>query len=896
MSSAKSKYITEHVHKDIDVSDLSHDSDLIERLLKVGKQTPADVLDELKTNLAGLHSADARVRLKKYGWNEIAKEKPVPWWQQLFQAFVTPFTLILLSLAAISYFTDVVMVTADKSWAKVIIIGSMVLLSGSLRFWQEFRSQKAAQELRRLVQNKATVLRSHTADQSKKCDIPVSHLVPGDIVHLAAGDMIPADVRVIESDDLYISQSALTGESMPAPKFANLGSNDKKLDDPLELGTLCFTGTNVVSGTAMAVVVATGHHTYLGALAKQVTAQRPMTSFDKGVNSVGLLLVRFMLVMVPVVFLINGLTKGDWQSAFLFAVAVAVGLTPELLAVVVTANLAKGAVRMARKKVIIKKLNAIQNFGAMDVLCTDKTGTLTENRIALVQHLDTEGGDSKRVLDLAYINSSLQTGLKSLMDEALIAYCDGSKYKHHEYKRTDEIPFDFSRRRMSVIVEDKHGKKQLICKGAVEELLDISTKVEQPNGKCIDITNAHRKRILQLVDKLNNDGLRVLAVGYKNLNAQKAAHKIPDESSLTLTGFIAFLDPPKASAKDAVAALTAYGITLKIITGDNEVVTTKICKEVGFPVTGVLLGEQIHKMTDTQLEQAAEKTSIFAKVDPLQKARIINALRANGHTVGYMGDGVNDAAAMHQSDVGISVDGGVDIAKEAADLILLKHDLMVLADGVIQGRTVFGNIMKYIKMTVSSNFGNMFSLLIASAFLPFLPMLPIHILIQNLIYDISQFSLPWDNMDEEFLTKPRKWDAGGIAQFMVCIGPISSIFDIAMFCILWFVFGANNPSVQSLFQSGWFVAGLLTQTFIVYMIRTQKIPFVQSRPARPVIVLTTLAATVGVILPFTPVGAAVGLQALPASYFLWLLAILLSYGLVTQIAKTIYIRKTHRWL
>lgn len=901
MSDAKNKYVTEHVHRNLDVTDQDHDAELIERLLKYGKSDPAELLQLLGSSKHGLSVSVARQRLRRDGLNQITRNKLKPWWVQLFEAFVTPFTLILIGLAVISYFTDV-MWAADgqKSWAKVIIIGSMVCLSGGLRFWQEFKSQKAAQALERLVQNRATVLRQGGRNKGAAFELPVTHLVVGDIVHLAAGDMVPADVRLVSSDDLYVSQSALTGESMPTPKTATPEAKDIAGDDPLDVPSLCFTGTNVMSGTAMAVVIGTGRQTYLGALAEQVTAERPLTSFDMGVNSVGKLLIRFMVVMVPLVFMINGITKGNWQAAFLFAVAVAVGLTPELLAVVVTANLAKGAVRMARKKVIIKKLNAMQNFGAMDVLCTDKTGTLTENRIVLVRHLDVDGHESGRVLELAYVNSSLQTGLKNLLDEALLAYHDGPDYAAPRaaatYAKVDEIPFDFSRRRMSVVVEDGRGKRELICKGAVEELIDISTRIERHDGTTAAITPAERRRMLHMAEELNADGLRVVAVGYKTVGAGKNAYHPDEETDLTLTGFIGFLDPPKASAREALAQLAGYGIGMKIITGDNEVVTAKICREVNFHVSGILLGEQIQKMDDRLLQRKAEHTSIFAKVDPLQKARIITALRANGHTVGYMGDGVNDAAAMRQSDVGISVDSGVDIAKEAADIILLKHDLLVLTDGVIQGRTVFGNIMKYIKMTASSNFGNMISVLVASAFLPFLPMLPIQLLIQNLIYDLSQFSIPWDNMDQEFLVKPRKWEAGGIARFMFYIGPLSSIFDIVTFAVLWFVIGANSPAMQSVFQSGWFVEGLLSQTLIVYMLRTQKVPFFQSNPSRPVVLLTGLAAAVGLALPFTAVGEAIGMHPLPLAFFPWLVAILLGYAVVTQVAKGLYVRRFGVWL
>lgn len=894
----KHRYFREHIHRNISLDNQEHDSELIANLVAIGKASREDVFARLQTSPLGLTASSAHQRLGSYGLNQIAREKPRPWWWQFIQAFITPFTLILLTLAIVSLFTDVVF-AESSDWTKIIIIGTMIILSGGIRFWQEFRSQKAVQALERLVQNKTSVVRQGNPDK-KPIDVVVTHLVPGDIVHLSAGDMIPADVRLVASDDLYVSQSALTGEAMPVEKYAALDTAPDNEAEPLEIATLCFTGTTVVSGTAIAVVIATGNQTYLGALAKQVSIQRPLTSFDKGVNGVGMLLVRFMLVMVPIVFFVNGFTKGDWGEAFFFAVAVAVGLTPELLPVVVTANLAKGAIRMGRKKVIIKRLNAIQNFGAMDILCTDKTGTLTENHIVLLRHLDLEGKESDRVLELAYINSSQQTGLNNLLDQALLDYHDTHdphRRAPEKYTKIDEVPFDFVRRRMSVVVENAKNERLLICKGAVEELLTIATHVEEGKGRIATITKSHHKKLLKLVKEMNADGMRVIAVGYKHLSEhKKTSYHSDDETGMTLVGYIGFLDPAKQSAGEALRALADAGIQTKIITGDNEVVTAKICGDVGFSISGVLLGDHIQNMDDTTLKKQAESANVFAKTDPLQKARIIAALRANGHVVGYMGDGVNDAAAMRQSDVGISVDSGVDIAKESADIILLKHDLSILRDGIIEGRTVFGNIMKYIKMTASSNFGNVFSVLVASAFLPFLPMLPIHLLIQNLLYDFSQISIPWDNMDKEFLDRPRKWEASGIGRFMIFVGPISSLFDIATFLVMWFVFQANNPGDQSLFQSGWFVEGLLSQTLIVHMIRTQRIPFVQSRASRPVLFMTALIVICGVLLPFTPIGLVVGLRPLPLAYLPWLVGILTGYFVFMQVIKTLYIKRFKAWL
>lgn len=902
--SAREAYLAGHIHRNVQLPDHSGHPGIAADLLKIGRLSPREAIAELQSAVNGLTQQEARQRNATFGPNAIGHEKPPAWWYQLLSAFITPFTIILLALATTALFTDVLLAEpSHRDPTKVIIIGVIIALSGGIRFWQEFRSQKAAQELKKLVRNQAAVIRRAASEAAQLtlasqwaegAEIPVTYLVPGDIVRLAAGDMIPADVRVVWSDDLYVSQSALTGESMPVEKSADAPTSDG--DDPLELPTLCFTGTNVVSGAAVAVVVATGRHTYFGALAQQISERRPLTSFDKGVNSVGWLLIRFMIVMVPIVFVVNGVTKGNWPEAFFFAVAVAVGLTPEILPMVVTANLAKGAIRMAKKKAIVKKLNAIQNFGAMDALCTDKTGTLTENRVVLMRHLDADGHESNRVLDFAYLNSTLQTGLKNLLDEALIAYehhaSDGFNAK--QYKKIDEVPFDFTRRRMSVVVQGG-GKKLLICKGAVEELLKLSTHVER-DGRVSPLTPTQRKRVIALTQALNGEGLRVIAVGYREVHDNKKDYRPVDERDLVLAGYIGFLDPPKDSARQALQQLAHYGIQTKIITGDNEIVTQKICRDVGFDVQGVLLGADIQKMDDKALAKAAEKTTVFAKVDPLQKARIITVLRANGHTVGYMGDGVNDAAAMRQADVGVSVDSGVDIAKEAADIILLKHDLQVLGDGVIEGRTVFGNIVKYIKMTASSNFGNVFSVLIASAFLPFLPMLPIQFLIQNLLYDISQLSIPWDDMDADFLVKPRKWEASGIARFMVIVGPVSSLFDIATFLVMWFIFKANTPAQQSLFQSGWFVLGLVSQTLVIHLIRTQHIPFIQSRAAKPVLVLTALTVAVGIALPYSHVGHDIGLQPLPLTYFGWLAALLVGYFGLAQLIKVLYVRHYKTWL
>lgn len=862
-------------------------------LIDVGRVDIDRALELTQSSRDGLEIGEAKNRLEKYGKNEIAQEKPPVWWLQLIRAFVNPFNAIIILLAIVSFFTDVFIASSgEKTWVKIILLSVMVLVSGLLRFWQEFRSQRAAEKLKALVQNKALVIRQ---GWNNGREIPLIEIVPGDIVSLSAGDIIPADLRLISTDEFFVSQSALTGESMPIEKYAEL-EQKAEINNPLEVNTLCFMGTSVVSGIAMGVVVATGGKTYFGSLAKKITKDREITSFDKGLNKVSWLLIRFMLVMVPIVFFINWYTKADWQIAFFFALAVAVGLTPEMLPLVVTANLAKGAVKMASKKVIVKKLNAIQNFGAMDILCTDKTGTITENRIVLIRYIDARGEESERVLNLAYLNSYFQTGLKNLMDQAVVEKKEklSSIREDSLYSKIDEIPFDFTRRRMSVVVE-KESQRLLICKGAVEEVMEVCTEFEdRETNKAV--TEKVRQEAARLTKELNKEGLRILAVAYKSLPKEDRPYEPKDEHNLILIGYIGFLDPPKSSAKDALKLLKEHGIQVKVITGDNEIVTAKICNDVQLDKGRTLLGNEIEKMEDNELLGLVEETTIFAKIDPIQKARIVEALKKKGHTVGYLGDGVNDAAAMRAADVGVSVDSGVDIAKESADIILLENDLLVLGEGVVEGRTVFGNIMKYIKMTTSSNFGNVLSVLVASAFLPFLPMLPIHLLIQNLLYDFSQLSIPWDRMDKEFLIKPRKWSAANIGHFMLFIGPVSSLFDIATYLFLWFVFGATTVAQQSFFQSGWFIEGLLSQTLIIHMIRTEKIPFIESRATTPVILLTTAIMAIGTVFPFTSFGKSVGMQALPLTYFPWLLITLVGYVFLVQVVKKFYIKKFNSWL
>jgi P-type Mg2+ transporter len=874
------------------------------QLSEVCTCSPEEVLARLEATRRGLTAEQAEVRLERYGPNEVTHEKPPTWYRQLFHAFLTPFNGVLFAVSVVSLFSDVIFAEPeDRSFRTIIVLLTMVLLSTLLRFWQEFRSNKAAQELRAMVTSTAAVLR---AGMDRPREVPIATLVRGDIVYLSAGDMVPADVRLIAAKDLFVSQAMLTGESIPLEKYAVPLTKPAKLTDTernvLEQETVCFMGTNVVSGTAVAVVVATGDATYFGAMARDIVGARPLTSFDKGISKVSWMLIRFLMVMTPLVFFINGIDKGDWLQSLLFAVSVAVGLTPEMLPMIVTTNLAKGAVTMARRKTIVKRLNAIQNFGAMDILCTDKTGTLTQNKVILERHLDIHGHEDLRVLEYAWLNSFNQTGLKNLLDVAVLEYAQQHELvdKLNHYRKIDEIPFDFIRRRMSVVVRNGDNQNLLVCKGAIEEVLPLCVSAHDENAEAAvgiaPFTPEMRKEVRRITRKLNQDGLRALAVAYKWLPAEDRTYTVEDEKELVLSGYVAFLDPPKDTAREAIAALREHGVVVKIITGDNEVVTRKICKEVGLPIEHAILGKEVEKLSDTQLEETAERTTIFAKMSPVQKSRVIRALQRNGHTVGYLGDGINDAASLKDADVGISVDTAVDIAKESADIILLEKNLLVLEEAVVEGRKTFANIIKYIKMTASSNFGNVFSVLIASIFLPFLPMLPIQLLVQNLLYDVSQVSIPWDDVDKDYLKQPRKWDANGIARFMVCIGPISSIFDVVTFLVMWNVFQANIVEKQSLFQSGWFVVGLLTQTLIVHMIRTQHIPFIQSRAATPVIVLTASIMAFGIYLPFSSLGAHLGMVPLPLSYFGWLAAILLSYCVLTQVVKKLYIHRFKQWL
>lgn len=867
-----------------------------EKVFLAAAQPVSSAFSYFQTTQIGLNPEEIEKRQSLYGKNEIEHEKKKNPVSTFIKAFINPFIGVLTGLVIISFILDVMLAEpGEQDWTAIIIISTMVIFSAILRFMQEWKANISSEALLKMVTNTCYVKRSGKHDE----EISITELVPGDIVMIAAGDMIPADIRIIQAKDLFVSQSSLTGESDPIEKSPE--SKEKKYckGSVVELDNICYMGSNVVSGSATGIVFATGNNTYLGTIAKNISGHRAATAFDKGISKVSFLLIRFMLVMIPFVFLVNGLTKGDWLEAFIFAVSVAVGLTPEMLPMIVTANLSKGAVAMSKKKTIVKDLNAIQNFGAMNILCTDKTGTLTCDQIVLEKYINADGSNDtdKRILRHAYFNSFFQTGLKNLMDKAILSHVKELSLEHlkDNYNKVDEIPFDFTRRRMSVVIEDKQGKRQIITKGAVEEMIEICSYAEF-NKTVQPFTDELKQKAKYISEQMNRQGMRVLAVAHKSYLDKDCNFSVKDEKDMVLIGFLAFLDPPKQSAANAIRQLHEHGIEVKILSGDNDSVVRTIARQVGIETNNALTGPQFSSMSDDERRKAVIETTVFSKLTPLQKTEIITLLQEQQNTVGFLGDGINDASALRQSDIGISVDSAVDIAKESADIILLEKDLMVLENGVIEGRKTFGNITKYIKMTASSNFGNMFSVMAASAFLPFLPMLPIHLLIQNLLYDISQTTIPFDSMDTDYLRKPRKWDASDLSRFMIFIGPISSIFDIITYLVMWYVFSCNSIDQQALFQSGWFIEGLLSQTLIVHMIRTRKIPFIQSCASWPVTGLTFLIMAIGIIIPFTSFGNSIGLTQLPISYFPWLIGILLSYCILTQIIKNWYIKRFVKWL
>jgi len=853
-------------------------SRFFQKLSDLSRKESSEVLTILETSLNGLSGQAVEERIEKYGFNEITHEKERGWLWRLLLAAKNPLVILLLVLASIAFLTEDI--------RSGIVMTLMVILGVTLRFIQETKADNAAAKLKAMINVTATVIREGIQEE-----VALKNLVPGDIIVLSAGDMIPADVRILSAKDLFLIQASLTGESLPVEKYDYCESRENV--NPIELCNIAYLGTSIESGSATAAVVTTGSQTYFGTMSKSIEGEKVQTSFEKGVNRFTWLMIRFMVIMVPMVFIINGLTKHNWVEAFFFALAVAVGLTPEMLPMIVSVSLSKGAILMSKKKVIVKRLNAIQNFGAMNILCADKTGTLTIDKVILEHHCDVVNEEDDSVLLDAYLISHFQTGLKNVLDRAILQQSHVIKeISINQFQKIDEIPFDFSRRMMSVVVKTPEGKCRLLTKGAPEEIFKRCTKFELHN-EILEMDPILIQDLKEEYEELSSDGFRVLAIAYKDMEHKKIYTK-NDETDLVLKGYVAFLDPPKETAAPAILALQKHGVEVKILTGDNDLVTKKICFEVGLPTDRILLGEQVERMDDKELAQTASEVAVFARLSPSHKERIIRVLREKGNVVGFMGDGINDAPALKAADVGISVDTAVDIAKESADVILLEKSLMVLEEGVLEGRKVFVNILKYVRMGASSNFGNMFSVLGASAFLPFLPMAPIQVLTNNLLYDFSQVPIPTDEVDPEQITKPRPWNIDEIKRFILFIGPISSIFDYTTYFIMLYIFNCWDPSKASLFQTGWFVESLMTQTLIIHVIRTNKIPFIQSRPSWPLIVTTVLVMTAGMLLPFSPLAKPLGFEQLPPLYWPLLALTLLCYIILTQGVKTWLLRK--RWI
>lgn len=837
-----------------------------------------ELLKELNTNLNyGLNTDYVELWQDENGFNELNTEENYIWYKALFESFFNPFNIVLSILSLISFITYDIMTG--------ITILSLIIVSTLIKFIQENKTNKASEKLKSMIKTTATTLRD-----GKKKEIDINQLIIGDIVFLSAGDIIPADLRIIESKDLFISQSSLTGESEPVEKTSLTTDKNNSI---IELNNICFMGTNVVSGTAIGVILLIGKDTYFNSMVKSINRKKAKSNFDVGLEKMTLMLIKFMIIMVIAVFFINAITKHNWINSFLFAISVAVGLTPEMLPVIISTSLAKGAINMSKKRTIVKNINSIQNFGAMDILCSDKTGTLTENVVVLQYHLNIHGKEDLRVLRHAYLNSNFQTGLKNLLDIAIIDKAVENQFYNlnFKYKKIDEIPFDFSRRRMSVVLKDDNGKIQMITKGAIEEMFNICKYVEY-NGEVIELNEKIKKEILENILKLNNNGMRVLALAQKNFIDKNEEINVNSEKDMILMGYLSFLDPPKQSAKSAIKALKNNNVKVKVLTGDSDIIAKCICKQVGIENNNVVLGTELDNIEDKELKKIVEEVDIFAKLSPQQKLRIIKVLKSDGHTVGFMGDGINDAPAMKEADVAISVDSAVDIAKESADIILLKKDLNVLNDGVVEGRKIFCNIIKYIKMTTSSNFGNILSILIASIFLPFLPILPVQILILNLLYDISQLGISWDNVDSDLLKTQKKWSAKSIKNFMLFIGPISTICDLILFYIMYNVLNYEN----TLFNSCWFISSIITQSIIINFIRTSKIPFKESNISLNLGLLITLTTIIAIILPYTKIGGYVDLVPIPFIFYFYLFIVVIIYILLISIIKKYYIKKYSNWL
>ncbi|MEG0293899.1 magnesium-translocating P-type ATPase [Enterococcus sp.] len=855
-----------------------------QELKKLAFLSERELYMELRSSPQGLSAEDAKERLEEFGPNKVDAQKPIPAWLVFLSAFKDAFVLVLTGLMLVSLLV--------KDYEAAIVMAVMIAASVTITFIQNIRSQKASEALKELIENTCAVVRNN-----ETIEIPMDEVVPGDVVRLATGDMIPADAVLIWTNDLFVNQSSLTGESMPVEKFVDPGVEKEATDlSAIEMQDVIFMGTDVLSGQGTAIILKTGQNTFFGDIAKNATKKRGRTTFDEGLVRVSKLLLRMVMVLFPIVFVLNGLTKGDWSEAFFFAIAVAVGLTPEMLPMIVTSNLAKGALTLSKEKVIVKELPSIQNLGSMDVLCTDKTGTITEDRVVLVQHINPLGEENDEVLDVAYLNSFYQTGWKNLMDIAVINYFEENdrQVAFKNIQKIDEIPFDFSRRRLTVVM-DVDGHQLMVTKGAVEEMESVCSHVKI-NGEVTSITEELREKMRNVNRRLNEQGMRVLTVATRLDVHDDAVYSISDEKEMTIIGFMGFLDPAKKSAVTAIDSLHKHGVAVKVLTGDNAVVAQKVCKDVGIEADRFYLGTDVDQMSDEELAQAAETVHLFAKLHPMQKSRIIEAIQSKGHTVGFMGDGINDAPALRTADVGISVDTAADITKDASSIILLEKSLDVLAHGVIEGRKVFSNIMKYIKITISSNFGNVFSILVASAFLPFLPMLSIQLLVQNLIYGIAQLTIPWDRVDQSELEKPVKWQIGGLLKFTLYIGPVSSLFDVIGFIVMWFVFSANTVAEQSIFQAGWFMIGLVTQTLVVHVVRTKKVPFVQSIASLPVLISTLLAIIAAFVIILTPLRTLFDFGALPSNYWIWFVGIVAAYLITLEFAKRLYIRLTGEWL
>ena len=861
----------------------------IEKEIKENSKLKLEKLfKKYETSLDGISVVNIDEKIEKYGKNIIELKDSNTIWHKLKEAFINPFNIVLTIVAIITFITDVVLST-QKDYATFILIVSTVIISAIISFNEQTKSDNAAKKLKKMITNKMDVIRD-----GNQMTVDIENVVPGDIVKLSSGDMIPGDVRFIETKDLFIDQASLTGESNPVEKFDVLKEGYEVLTDISNIG---FLGTNIVSGSTIAIVLATGNNTYFGSMAKSLYSVNDKNSFERGIDDITKILIQFMFVLVPIVLIVNYFSVKDIWASLIFAITIAVGLTPEMLPVITTSTLAKGAVEMSKKKTIVKRLSSIQTFGQMNILCTDKTGTLTEDRVILEKYMDASGNESLRILKHAFLNSYFQTGLKNLIDTAIISRAEKENLNilKEQYVREDEIPFDFSRRRMSVVLRDENGKRQLITKGAVDEILSICSYIDF-DGKVSELTNELRERAYKVYEENNNDGLRVIAIAQKNEIHDINTFGVQDESNMVLIGFVGFLDPPKDSAKKAIKTLKKYGVDTVVLTGDSEGVAVKVCQKVGIDTKHAISGKDLENISDEDLKEKVKNCHLFSKLSPLQKQRVVRIFQENGNTVGYMGDGINDSPPLKQSDVGISVDTAVDIAKETADIILLEKDLNVLEEGVINGRRTFTNLLKYIKMATSGNFGNMISVIVASAFLPFLPMLPVHILIQNLLNDFAQIGMPFDNVDNEYIQKPKTWNTEGIKKFMFRFGLISTFLDILCFIILWFVFKFNTIEQAVMFQSGWFVFGILSQTLIIHMIRTNKIPFVESKSSKQLLVSTFAVVIVTIIIAFTNISIIFDLSKLPYMYLFWIAILMSIYILFIQIYKKIYMKNNKEWL